>query len=285
MLNRLPGHARRGGKLIFPGPPPMLIGRFRAGSGSGVGDVTAAAAFANDNRVIRSDGSGKGVQASGIILSDADFLGFANGKGLADDSGNEALILAKTASAVNEVTLTTAATGNAPGLAATGDDPNITFRMNGKGTGGVEIEGTGTNDNATAGYVGEFMESNIASGSATALTTATAKNVTSLSLTAGDWDVWGNVLFTGNAATTVTYIAGFISTVSATFPTPPNAGAYMNFVPPAGGNFAGNNTPGLLAGQRRISVSSTTTVYLEAYAEFAVNTLSSYGYIAARRVR
>lgn len=39
-------------------------------------------------------------------------------------------------SAVNEVTTTNAVTGNAPGLAATGDDTNINLSANGKGTGG-----------------------------------------------------------------------------------------------------------------------------------------------------
>lgn len=38
---------------------------------SGTGDVTAASSFANDNRLIRSDGTGKGVQASGITIDDS----------------------------------------------------------------------------------------------------------------------------------------------------------------------------------------------------------------------
>lgn len=40
--------------------------------GLGTGDVTAASAFANDNRIIRSDGTSKGVQASGIAVDDGD---------------------------------------------------------------------------------------------------------------------------------------------------------------------------------------------------------------------
>lgn len=39
---------------------------------SGTGDVTAAANFGTDNRIIRSDGTGKGVQASGITVDDTD---------------------------------------------------------------------------------------------------------------------------------------------------------------------------------------------------------------------
>lgn len=42
---------------------------------AGTGDVTAAANFGTDNRVIRSDGTGKGVQSSGISIDDSDNLG------------------------------------------------------------------------------------------------------------------------------------------------------------------------------------------------------------------
>lgn len=39
---------------------------------TGTGDVTAAAAFGTDNVLIRSDGTSKGTQATGIVVSDAD---------------------------------------------------------------------------------------------------------------------------------------------------------------------------------------------------------------------
>jgi len=41
-------------------------------SSTGSGDVTAAASFGTDNVLIRSDGTGKGVQASGISIDDSD---------------------------------------------------------------------------------------------------------------------------------------------------------------------------------------------------------------------
>lgn len=54
---------------------PMVIAFARTGDkgadGAGAGDVTAAAAFATDNVVVRSDGVGKGVQASGISIDDS----------------------------------------------------------------------------------------------------------------------------------------------------------------------------------------------------------------------
>ncbi|MGC4068414.1 MAG: hypothetical protein QM784_27965 [Polyangiaceae bacterium] len=48
------------------------------GSGGGSGDVTAASSFGTDNRVIRSDGTGKGVQASGVALDDSNNLSGLN---------------------------------------------------------------------------------------------------------------------------------------------------------------------------------------------------------------
>jgi len=61
-------------------------------------------------------------------------------------------------------------------------------------TGG--ILGTTTNNNASAGYVGEFVSSEVLIGSAVSISANTATDLTSISLTAGDWDVWANVGFT-----------------------------------------------------------------------------------------
>lgn len=54
---------------------------------------------------------------------------------IVDSSGNQLLIFSSTASAVNEATLTNAATGQAPRIAATGDDTNIDLDLRGKGNG------------------------------------------------------------------------------------------------------------------------------------------------------
>ena len=56
-------------------------------------------------------------------------------KGIEDDSGNEYIKFSKTASAVNELTITNNTTGNNPILSATGDDTNIGIEFNTKGTG------------------------------------------------------------------------------------------------------------------------------------------------------
>ncbi len=54
---------------------------------------------------------------------------------LKDSDGNEVVKTSRTASAVNEVTVANAATGNGPTLSATGDDTNIDLNIAGKGSG------------------------------------------------------------------------------------------------------------------------------------------------------
>ena len=53
------------GSFVFP---------VKADAGGGSGDVSAASNFGTDNRVIRSNGTLKGVQASGVTLDDSDNL-------------------------------------------------------------------------------------------------------------------------------------------------------------------------------------------------------------------
>lgn len=181
----------------------------------------------------------------------------------------------------NYLKYTPAATGNNSTLSVEGD-ANQSLVINGAGTGGVIIEGTGTNDSAAAGYVGEFITSNIASGSAGSCTTATARNVTSISLTAGDWDVWGNVTWIPAATTSVSWLRCWISTTSATMPNPDLFSGWANVAAGVVPNVTGL---GQTAPIVRISVSSTTTVYLSCNQTFGVSTCTSCGTISARRVR
>ena len=146
----------------------------------------------------------------------------------------------------------------------------------------ASIVGVTTNSNAPTGAVGEFVSSNIALGSAVALTTATAKNVTSISLTAGDWDVEGNAAFTAGATTTATAFASAISATTNSLGTAPASGAYVQLGISVG---AAGVEPILPTGKVRVSIASTTTIYLVAQSTFAVSTMSAYGFISARRVR
>src|SRR5690606_1298535 len=58
--------------------------------GGGSGDVTAASNFGTDNVLIRSDGTGKGVQASGISVDDSDNVSLPSGTTLKVDTITEA---------------------------------------------------------------------------------------------------------------------------------------------------------------------------------------------------
>ena len=141
-------------------------------------------------------------------------------------------------------------------------------------TGG--IIGTTAADNATAGDVGEFKSSVIAIASAVSLSTNTSADITSISLTAGDWDVSGNIFFGPSVG--VTNIAAWTSTTSATEPDPSLYNAMSATTAIITGS--GIQTPSL-----RVNVSSTTTVYISVKAIFSSGTCTGCGGIFARRRR
>lgn len=140
------------------------------------------------------------------------------------------------------------------------------------------LQGTATNDSAAAGSVGENPHSEIVAGSAVSLTTATAANVTSISLTAGDWDVRGNVNFAG-ASSTVTARSGGLTATSATVPTDGTE------VFAGGQTTTTSETTSVSVPSKRFSLASTTTIYLVGKATFSAGTMGEFGSISARRVR
>jgi hypothetical protein len=143
------------------------------------------------------------------------------------------------------------------------------------------ILGTTTNDNAAAGNVGEYISSTVLNPAAVPLTTGIQTNITSISLTAGDWDVWGNVGLVQPSDTIIGFAYVATNSVSATLPTPPGNGGSTTYTP--GSTLAG--TALIPAGVARFSLAVTTTIYLVTEVNFTVDTCSAYGFIGARRVR
>jgi len=143
------------------------------------------------------------------------------------------------------------------------------------------IIGTTTNDSADAGSVGEYIFSTIPFSSSVSLTTDTAADVTSISLTAGDWDVFGNVTLTGDSTTTVDFSRSWISSTSTTLP---DASLYSKIYG-RGATFSVLSSFGGLAPALRFSLSGTTTIYLSTQATFAISTADACGGIYAMRVR
>lgn len=63
----------------------------------------------------------------------------ATGNNIYDSNGNEILIVSSVNNAVNEITITNAATGDSPSVEATGGDTNVNLKVLPKGTGGVDL--------------------------------------------------------------------------------------------------------------------------------------------------
>ena len=134
------------------------------------------------------------------------------------------------------------------------------------------IIGTTTNDNAAAGSVGQFISSVKTSGSAVTFSSGAVTDLTSIALTAGDWDVWGNLYAAG---TTITAFVGWINSASAT----PTDSSLLASLSLSVSTNAGATVPG-----QRFSLSGNTTIYISGVMT-GTGTITVAGGIYARRVR
>lgn len=140
------------------------------------------------------------------------------------------------------------------------------------------IIGVTDGSSAAAGDVGEIISSYIPNASAVSVaTTDTATNLTSISLTAGDWDIWGNVTFLNSATGNLSAGLACINTTSAT---PPDISYFGILSIPSNANTGGMN-----AASFRVSITGTTTYYIIGQVTFSAGTTTMCGGIYARRVR
>ncbi|CAE6747090.1 hypothetical protein R69658_02538 [Paraburkholderia aspalathi] len=135
------------------------------------------------------------------------------------------------------------------------------------------IKGNVTGSAVTAGSIGEYPSN---SASAVSQTSATVANITSLPLTAGDWDV-GCSYSTNPAGTTTTSAVNFGLTTTSGAQAPANQRIIFNLAVPAGVGLE------MACPTVRILLSSSSTVYLTAAPTFATSTLTANGFIWARR--
>jgi len=156
-----------------------------------------------------------------------------------------------------------------------------------------QLLGTQYSEAASANMVGEIKGpiSRVKSNS-TALTTGTTANIgttTSITLTPGDWTIFGSCGFIPDTTTTVTTLTCGIGSASATMP-----GTDTLAVPSSGTYSVSQGFPSTVFGAVdytmvfqpvQVSVTSNTSFFLVAKSTFGVSTLGAYGSMYAQRRR
>lgn len=140
--------------------------------------------------------------------------------------------------------------------------------------------GTMTNDNVATFCVGEYLEAYIDRNSPTTVTSGVPTNLTTLTLTAGDWEVGGLVGVIGAPTTALNLVQGGTSLISTSL------GDFRTFII--------QDYPDTIIGavgvahtlpNQRYSLAATSTLYLIVDLQFGLSTCSAYGQIWARRIR
>jgi hypothetical protein len=141
--------------------------------------------------------------------------------------------------------------------------------------GAMPLVGVTNGLNAAAGNVGEYIESLVGQNTPVAVTSSAAFNLTQLTLSAGDWYIYGNITYIPSGATMTTIWAA-ISTTSAGFP---DRALWTQH------DLSSSGDSGLVAPSRRFLFSVTTIVYLVGLVIFSPGTCAACGQLCVRRVR
>lgn len=119
-----------------------------------------------------------------------------------DSNGNELLKFVATLNAVNEITITNAATGNSPQIESSGSDTNVGLKIKSKGSGDLVIDGGNTgkiklNENSTGNvevYANTSVTGTFSASGATTLSSTVA--ITDDTTIGGDLAVTGSLTLT-----------------------------------------------------------------------------------------
>jgi hypothetical protein len=147
----------------------------------------------------------------------------------------------------------------------------------------LPIVGTPSTSSAAAGIVGEEITSTVSTYT-NYTTTATYQNITSIVLTAGDWDLTAFFTYNSNSAT-ITASANAIFVVSTTTASASGSteGKNIAYMPQAA--LSGTSLFSSSIAPYRVSLASTTTYYLNTQATFTAGNPQFVGTIRARRIR
>jgi hypothetical protein len=151
--------------------------------------------------------------------------------------------------------------------------------------GPIPLTGVIDGSAAAAGSVGEYLSSIKTVSGGVAIVSNTTTQITSLTLTAGDWDLWGEVVFDNPVGGSFTYGEAAIWTTTAAFPTtsqfPADAADFAQTELPT----ANNNGITLQLGPVRVSITASTTYFLNAASVYAATSQKVGGALRARRRR
>jgi hypothetical protein len=142
------------------------------------------------------------------------------------------------------------------------------------------IVGITDGSNAGAEKVGEIATNILGSGSAQNISTASATNLITLSLTAGDWDVEGGAVLLFAGATSGYRAAGIETNAVAAI----QADGTFN-IDGLSSTTVATGLCFLPIPRKQINITSTKTVNLVVQCNFSVGGVTAYGNLTARRVR
>lgn len=158
--------------------------------------------------------------------------------------------------------------------------------------GPVPLAGVTDGSNAAAGNVGEYIANVVPFASGVSLTSGTPAQLATITLSAGDWDVTGEVFFAAPATRVIDFYVGFISNVNTgTFPgtSVPGDGFDYGQVQTDDSHATGGTSaePYTINGlTTRVNITSPLTLYLMGEATFTGSgTVTGYGALRARRRR
>lgn len=140
--------------------------------------------------------------------------------------------------------------------------------------------GTTTNNNAAAGVIGEYVSSVVAPGTSVPALTTLWGDITSISLTAGDWDVSGLAVYSSGGATVTVTNLGISSTSGNSSTGLAKGDNQANALSPTATSDTSLTIPSY-----RVSISGTTIYYLKANLTYTIGTPTVGARISARRVR
>jgi len=133
---------------------------------------------------------------------------------------------------------------------------------------------------AQAGQIGEYVFDNRTTAQLMAVSSGVATDIATITLTAGDWHVYGSVYFQGSTSSGSDDLRAWVNTVSATQPSGDNGG--LAIVSTSSGGLVNMlSVPAI----RALGSATSILVYLGCNATFGSGTMQVKGFIAARRMR